>query len=61
MTTVEDWLAEYERLSLQGDNAEALDAVEHALALDPEDPSLWLEKGLALKRLDRFEEALEVA
>jgi Flp pilus assembly protein TadD len=51
-------MAEYERLILQEDEVEALNALEQALALDPDDPTLWLEKCVTLRRLGRYTESL---
>src|SRR5205823_2811398 len=48
-------------LSLSGLNRyeEALEALDHALALDPQDAYSWYRKSLSLSSLDRDEEALE--
>src|SRR5947207_1891238 len=48
-------------LSLSGLNRyeEALEALDHALALDPQDAYSWYRKSLSLSILDRDEEALE--
>ena len=37
---------------------EAVSAYDRALALNPDDPNVWLKRGNALLRLERYEEAL---
>jgi len=42
-----------------GRSEEALEAQEKAITIDPKERLYWFQKGLALRALGRFDEALE--
>lgn len=46
-------------LSCSGRNAAALEHIEHALTMEPDSKPAWILKGIALRDLERPEEALE--
>jgi Flp pilus assembly protein TadD len=54
----DDWRAQGEALLRQKRYDEALAALEHALALDPDNASTWTNKGLALGHLKRHDDEL---
>ena len=54
-------LAEAERLEIAGEHQAAVDKIDEALAIEPENPRLWQLKAEALLRSDRFLDAEKLA
>jgi len=57
--TAEEWLEDGVTFVMQGNYAEAVQAFDEAIRLDPEHAAAWNNKGLALKLLGRTTEANE--
>ena len=52
------WSALASRFIKSNDYAKAVDALDRALTFSPRDARLWLAKGVALRRLSKFDDAL---
>jgi len=59
--TAEEWFEKGARLSQQGRYAEALEAQESALALDPTMTDAWLNRGYVCMKLGNYTGAVEAA
>ncbi len=59
MVKVQDLVAKGELLLKDGKFDGALDLFEQALLLHQDDSNLWNNKGIALRSLGRYEEAIE--
>ena len=59
MDEIQDLVAKGQSFLEDGKFDEALDFFERALILNQDDPDLWNNKGIALRSMGRYEEAME--
>jgi len=59
MGEIQDLVAKGQSLLEDGKFNDALGFFEQALLLNPDDPDLWNHKGITLRSLGRYEEAME--
>lgn len=59
MPEIPDLVEKGKALLLEGNFEDALAYFEQALLLNQNDPELWNQKGVALRSLGRYDEALE--
>ena len=59
MTQIEDLVEKGKKLLDETKFEDALGFFEQALLLDQNDPELWNNKGIALRSMGRYDEALE--
>ncbi len=59
MAEIQDLVAKGQSLLEDGKFNDALGFFEQALLLNQDDPNLWNNKGIALRSLGRYEEAME--
>ncbi len=59
MDEIQDLVSKGQSFLEDGKFNDALDFFEQALLLNQEDPDLWNNKGIALRSMGRYEEAME--
>ncbi len=59
MSEIQDLVAKGESFLEDGKFNDALGFFEQALLLNQDDPNLWNNKGIALRSMGRYEEAME--
>ncbi len=59
MAEIQDLVKKGQSFLEDGKFTEALDFFEQALLLNQDDPDLWNSKGIALRSMGRYEEAME--
>ncbi len=59
MAEIQDLVAKGQSFLEDGKFSDALGFFEQALLLNQDDPNLWNNKGVALRSLGRYEEAME--
>ena len=59
MSEIQDLVAKGQSFLKDGKFNDALSFFEQALLLNPDDPDLWNHKGIALRSMGRYEEAME--
>ena len=59
MDEIQDLVAKGQSFMKDGKFNDALDFFEQALFLNQDDPDLWNHKGIALRSMGRYEEAME--
>ncbi len=59
MGEIQDLVAKGQSFLKDGKFNDALSFFEQALLLTPDDPDLWNHKGIALRSMGRYEEAME--
>ncbi len=59
MDEIQDLVAKGQSLLEDGKFTDALGFFEQALLLNQDDPDLWNHKGIALRSMGRYEEAME--
>ncbi len=59
MAEIQDLVAKGQSFLEDGKFSDALGFFEQALLLNQDDPNLWNNKGIALRSLGRYEEAME--
>ena len=59
MSEIQNLVAKGQSFLKDGKFNDALGFFEQALLLNPDDPDLWNHKGIALRSMGRYEEAME--
>ncbi len=59
MDEIQDLVAKGQSFLKDGKFNDALSFFEQALLLNPDDPDLWNHKGITLRSMGRYEEAME--
>lgn len=59
MPEISDLVKKGKKLLIEGNFEDALAYFEQALLLNKNDPDIWNQKGVALRSLGRYDEALE--